>query len=68
MAPFRGSDGRLDREIEALEAVARTRVRRVARERRELDRELSELRRERGRRRATAETFTAQSTKAAAEP
>jgi hypothetical protein len=52
MAPFHGSDQRLDREIETLEEIARVRVRRAARELREMDQELSELRRERVRRRA----------------
>ena len=52
MAPFRGSDETLDHEIETLEAIARTRVRRAAREVRDLDRDLAELRRERVRRRA----------------
>lgn len=54
MARFRGSDERLDREIETLESIARLRVRRAAREFRELHRELDELRRERARRRAAA--------------
>lgn len=55
MSGFRGSDERLDREIETLEVIARLRVRRVARELRDIDRELSELRRERARRRAAVE-------------
>lgn len=54
MATFRGSNERLDREIETLEAIARVRIRRVSVELRGLSRELSELRRERVRRRATA--------------
>jgi len=54
MPGFRGSDHRLDREIETLEAIARLRVRRVARELRDIDRDLSELKRERARRRAAA--------------
>jgi hypothetical protein len=49
---FRGSDEALDREIAAIERVAKLRVRRVSAELRELDRELRELRRERARRRA----------------
>lgn len=53
MSGFRGSDQQLDREIESLERIARTRTRRAASELRELDQELHELRRERGRRRAT---------------
>lgn len=55
MSAFRGSDERLDREIETLEAIARTRVRRVARELRDIDRDLAELRRERARRRAASD-------------
>lgn len=54
MAPFRGSDQVLDHEIETLEAIARLRVRRAARDLRDLDRDLTELRRERARRRAAA--------------
>lgn len=54
MAPFRGSDEILDHEIETLEAIARLRVRRAARDLRELDRDLTELRKERARRRATS--------------
>jgi hypothetical protein len=54
MAPFRGSDEILDHEIETLEAIARVRLRRAAREFRDLDRDLAELRRERVRRRAAA--------------
>jgi hypothetical protein len=52
MRSFRGSDHALDREIATLERIARVRVRRVAAELRELDRDLRELRRERARRRA----------------
>ncbi|MCI4352889.1 MAG: hypothetical protein L3K14_05810 [Thermoplasmata archaeon] len=62
MAPFRGSDEILDHEIETLEAIARLRVRRVARELRELDRDLRELRRERARRRAAARVPAHEST------
>jgi len=65
MAPFRGSDEVLDHEIETLEAIARLRVRRVARELRDIDRDLSELRRERARRRALASAHTDES---ASEP
>jgi hypothetical protein len=53
MTAFRGSDERLEREIETLEAIARVRVRRVASEIRDIERDLTELRRERARRRAT---------------
>ncbi|MEM0128740.1 MAG: hypothetical protein QXG65_01035 [Thermoplasmata archaeon] len=54
MSPFRGSDEILDREIETLEGIARRRLRRYARDLRELDRDLDELKRERARRRARA--------------
>jgi len=67
MAPFRGSDECLDREIETLEGIARVRVRRVARELRDIDRDLSELRRERARRRASSEVPTSESVRAPVE-
>jgi hypothetical protein len=54
MVGFRGSDERLDREIEAIERMARVRVRRVASELGELERDLRELKRERARRRASS--------------
>jgi len=54
MSPFRASDDALDREITTLEAISRVRLRRYAREMRDLDRDLSEMRRERARRRAAA--------------
>jgi hypothetical protein len=54
MSGFRGSDDLLDREIAALERIARIRLRRATAELRELDRDLRELKRERARRRATA--------------
>jgi hypothetical protein len=53
--PFRGTDETLDREIETLEGMTRVRLRRVAREMRDLDRDLRELKRERARRRAESE-------------
>ena len=52
MIRFRGSDERLDREIEALVIIARTRVRRAAADIRGIERDLADLRRERTRRRA----------------
>jgi len=55
MSGFRGSDEALDREISALEQIARTRVRRAAADLRELERGLRELRRERARRLAIAD-------------
>jgi hypothetical protein len=67
MAPFRGPDETLDREIETLEAIARLRVRRVARELRDLDRDLSDLRRERARRRAQATVPATESTEVPVE-
>jgi hypothetical protein len=54
MTGFRGSDERLDREIAAIERMARLRVRRVAAELQELERDLRELKRERARRRSPA--------------
>jgi hypothetical protein len=54
MSPFRGTDEVLDREIETLEGIAQRRVKRYAREMRDLDRDLSELKRERAKRRATS--------------
>ena len=54
MSGFRGSDERLDREIAQLERIARLRLARAAAEMRELERDLRELRRERGRRRAAS--------------
>jgi hypothetical protein len=59
MPPFRGSDEQVDREIETLERIARLRLRRYAGEMRDLDRDLSELRKERARRRASAEVPSA---------
>ncbi|HLM91320.1 MAG TPA: hypothetical protein VK424_04625 [Thermoplasmata archaeon] len=52
MTGFRGSDDQLDREIAAIEGIARVRVRRAAAELRDLDRDLRELKRERARRRS----------------
>ncbi len=52
MSAFRGSDASLDREIATVEAIARLRTRRAARELAELDRDLRELYRERARRKA----------------
>ncbi len=51
---FRGSDEQLDREIAALETIARLRLRRVTQDLSDLERDLRELRRERFRRRTTA--------------
>lgn len=54
MSPFRGPDEVLDREIETLEGIAQRRVKRYARELKELDRDLRELKRERAKRRAAS--------------
>ena len=54
MTGFRGTDQTLDREIAEVERIARLRVRRYAAEMRELERDLSELKRVRARRRAAA--------------
>ncbi|MCI4365499.1 MAG: hypothetical protein L3K10_05505 [Thermoplasmata archaeon] len=54
MTGFRGSDESLDREIAAIEGIARLRVRRVAADLKELERDLRELKRERARRRASS--------------
>jgi hypothetical protein len=54
VSAFRGDDATLEHEIETLEAIARLRVRRAARELKELDRDLAALRAERARRRARA--------------
>jgi hypothetical protein len=65
MSPFRGSDATLDKEIAAIERIARVRVRRVAAELSELTRDLRELKRERARRRADAMVPAAASTEPA---
>lgn len=54
MAGFRGSDEVLDAEIEALERIAKVRLRRAAREMAELDRDLRGLKAERAQRKARA--------------
>jgi hypothetical protein len=54
MSGFRGSDESLDREIAAIERMARLRVRRVASELNELERDLRALKRERARRQHSA--------------
>ena len=67
MTPFRGSDERLDREIETLEAIARVRVRRVAQELREIDKELADLRGERARRRVVSVAPVTETSRAVVE-
>jgi len=54
MSPFRATDEQLDREIDALERIARVRLRRAAAELRDIDKDLRELRKERARRAARA--------------
>jgi hypothetical protein len=54
MSPFRATDEQLDREIEALERIARVRLRRASAEMKDLDKDLRELRKERARRAARA--------------
>ncbi|MGD0588302.1 MAG: hypothetical protein ABSA63_05855 [Thermoplasmata archaeon] len=54
MSSFRATDEQLDREITALERIARVRLRRAASELRDIDKDLRELRRERARRSARA--------------
>jgi hypothetical protein len=58
MTGFRGSDEQLDREIAAIEGMARIRMRRVAAEVQELDLDLRELKRERARRRGSVDPVT----------
>ena len=55
MSALRGSDETLDREIEALERIARQRVRRYATDLKNLDQDLRELRRLRAQRKADGE-------------
>lgn len=55
MTGFRGSDEVLEAEIQTLETLARIRIRRVARELHDLERDLRELKLERARRRARAD-------------
>jgi len=54
MSRFRATDEQIDREIVALERIARLRVRRAAAELHDIERDLRELRRERARRVARA--------------
>jgi hypothetical protein len=54
MTGFRGTDEQLDREIAAVERIARIRLRRASADLRELERDLRILRKERARRRAEA--------------
>ncbi len=67
MSRYRASDDTLDREIATLEAISRVRLRRYAREMRDLDRDLSEMRRERARRRANAGELASEAERTAIE-
>lgn len=67
MTRFRASDERLDREIETLEIMARTRLRRAAADIRGIERDLADLRRERTRRRAVADGTPYESADVSAE-
>ena len=67
MSRYRASDDALDREIATLETISRVRLRRYAREMRELDRDLSEMRRERARRRASAGELESETERAAVQ-
>lgn len=67
MSSFRGSDEALEREIAAIEGIAKVRVRRVSAELRDLERALSELRRERARRRVPVEALVSERASAEGE-
>ncbi len=67
MSGFRMSDELLDREIETLERIGRVRLRRASEALAEVDRELRALRRERARRRATAEPAEGEPSRAATQ-
>lgn len=54
MGEYRGSDEAIEREVEALERIVQIRLRRYATEMRGLERDLTELKKERARRRANA--------------
>ncbi len=56
MSRYRATDAQIDREIEALEQIARVRLRRASSELKEIDRDLRELKRERARRRVDSGT------------
>jgi len=66
MSRYRATDEQLDREIAALERIARLRLQRAAAEMRDLDRDLRDLKRERARRRAESPTETMVSVDASA--
>ena len=67
MSPYRATDEQLDREIAALERIARVRLRRASAELNEIDRDLRELRKERARRAARAAEMIPTTSAASAE-
>ncbi|HLN51496.1 MAG TPA: hypothetical protein VK455_05520 [Thermoplasmata archaeon] len=67
MSRFRATDEQLDREIGALERIARVRLRRAATEMKGLDKDLRELRKERARRAARASEMVSTQASASAE-
>ena len=67
MTPYRATDEQLDREISALERIARIRLRRASAELNDIDRDLRELRREKARRAARAAEMIAASATAPSE-
>ncbi|MFI5413111.1 MAG: hypothetical protein ACHQ0I_00765 [Candidatus Lutacidiplasmatales archaeon] len=67
MSRFRATDEQLDREIGALERIARVRLRRAAAEMKDLDKDLRELRKERARRAARASEMVSSQASASAE-
>ncbi|HTT45252.1 MAG TPA: hypothetical protein VMH38_04465 [Thermoplasmata archaeon] len=67
MTPYRATDEQLDREISALERIARIRLRRASAELNDIDRDLRELRREKARRAARAAEMVAATATAPSE-
>ncbi|MGD1099212.1 MAG: hypothetical protein ABR888_02565 [Thermoplasmata archaeon] len=67
MSPYRATDEQLDREIAALEQIARVRLRRASAELNSIDKDLRELRKERARRAARAEEMVSTETPTSAE-
>jgi hypothetical protein len=67
MTSFRATDEQLDREITALERIAKVRMRRAAAELKDLDKDLRELRKEKARRAARASEMIATDASVSAE-
>ena len=67
MSPYRATDEQLEREIAALEQMARVRLRRASAELNDLDKDLRELRKEWARRAARAAEMVSTETPATAE-